>query len=292
MSNQFRYLMTGDQVVSTLMRAHPADEAMARAVGGDFEKFGVLEHALLREFGLSPEASLVDVGCGSGRLATQLARHPALRYLGTDVVPALLEYARQRTGRADFRFIHVDRVNIPGGDASADFVAFFSVLTHLLHEESFLYLREAHRVLKPGGKAVFSFLEYDTPVGWTVFEANLNWVQSRVVASQLNIFLHRSDIRLWARRLGFVVEELRAGDLGSVTVGETEATASVPAGKHAFGQSIAVLRKPGPEEDVPADQKKVARRAKRNRPAREGGGEGRGSAARAGRGGRGGTAAG
>jgi SAM-dependent methyltransferase len=248
MSNQFRYLLSGEQVVSTLLRQFGPDEAMERAVGGDFERFGVLEHALLREAGLGPTSSVVDVGCGSGRLAAQLARLSELRYLGTDTVPALLEYARQRVGRPDFRFIHVDRVALPTPDASVDLVAFFSVLTHLLHEESYLYLQEAHRVLRPGGKVVFSFVEFDTPTGWTVFEANLDWVRSRVVASQLNIFLNRADIRLWARRIGFRVDLLRTGEPGSVTVGPGEATEAVPAGAYAFGQSVCVLRKPGLDE--------------------------------------------
>lgn len=255
MSNQFRYLLSAEQVIATLLRSYPEAEAMERAVGGDFERFGVLEHAVLREAGLTPESNVVDVGCGSGRLATQLSRHAGLRYLGTDVVPAMLEYARRRTARPDFRFIHVDRVGIPAPDASADIVAFFSVLTHLLHEESFLYLEEAHRVLKPGGKVVFSFLEYDTPIGWTVFKANLDWVRRRIVASQINVFLHRGDIRQWARRLGFRVELLRSGEPGSVTVSEAEATPTIVAGPHAFGQSLCVLRKPGPtdtEEGGPA----------------------------------------
>jgi SAM-dependent methyltransferase len=259
MSIQFRFLMTAEQVVATLLRAHPEDEAMALAVGGEYERFGVLEHALLREVGMTPESSVIDVGCGSGRLAVQLARHPDLRYLGIDVVPTLMEYARRRAARADFRFIHVDRVGIPAPDGSADIIAFFSVLTHLLHEESYLYLEAAHRALKPGGKVVFSFLEYDTPIGWQVFQANQDWIRKRIVASQINVFLHRQDIRLWARRLGFVVETLRGGEPGSVTVGPGEATEAVREGPHAFGQSIAVLRKPT-EADLAAEREERATR--------------------------------
>jgi SAM-dependent methyltransferase len=276
MSNLFRYLLSADQVVSTLLRAHPEDEAMALAVGGDYERIGVLEHAVLRESGgLTPEASVIDVGCGSGRLAVQLARHPGLSYLGTDIVPTLLEYARKRAARPDFRFINIDRIGIPGADDSTDIVCFFSVLTHLLHEESYLYLQEAHRVLKPGGRVVFSFLEYETPIGWTVFEANLNWVRTRVVASQINIFMARSMIRLWARRLGFRVELLRDGEAGAVTVGPAEATAAVPEGAQAFGQSLCVLRKPLPDEAIEEEAKpdKEAARAERRARRRAAGAE-------------------
>ena len=43
---------------------------------------------------------------------------------------------------------------IPAPDGEADMVCFFSVLTHLLHEESYVYLQDARRVLKPTGKLV------------------------------------------------------------------------------------------------------------------------------------------
>ena len=264
MSSQFRYLLTPEQVINTLLRAHGEAEAMEIAVGGDFERIGVLEHALLREAGLRRDSSVIDVGCGAGRLSVQLARLPDLRYLGTDVVPTVLDFARRRTARPDFRFIHVDRISIPAPDETADIVCFFSVLTHLLHEESYLYLQEARRVLKPGGRVVFSFFEHATPMGETVFAANLEWVRKRIVASQLNVFLHRSDIRLWARRLGFGIEMLRDGEVGSITVGPEEATAAVPAGSHAFGQSICVLRKPASDEDGDDTGMAAARASKRS----------------------------
>ena len=47
--------------------------AMELAIGGDFEQIGLLERALLLSEGLQPDAFLIDVGCGSGRLAVQLA---------------------------------------------------------------------------------------------------------------------------------------------------------------------------------------------------------------------------
>src|SRR4051812_2923054 len=49
------------------------DRAMAEAVGGEFEAVGALERDLLIQYGLGPDDYLVDVGCGSGRLASALA---------------------------------------------------------------------------------------------------------------------------------------------------------------------------------------------------------------------------
>lgn len=38
---------------------------------------------------------------------------------------------------------------IPEPDNFADFICFFSVFTHLLHQDTYRYLRDAHHVLKP-----------------------------------------------------------------------------------------------------------------------------------------------
>lgn len=244
MSSQLRYVLTYEQMVAAMLAAHPEDEAMARSVGGHYERFGVLEHALLRACGLRPSSSVIDVGCGSGRLASQLSRYPRLTYLGTDVVPALLDYARRRAGRAEFRFEVVDRPQLPAADASADFVLFFSVFTHLLHEESYVYLAEARRVLRPGGRAVFSFLELAVAHNWTVFDANVAWVRDRTMAGHLNVFQHRDDIRLWAERLGFEVAAFHGGDAPWIQVDAAAATEGTPAGPYALGQSVCVLRVP------------------------------------------------
>ena len=52
---------------------------------------------------------------------------------------------------------------IPAPDACADMVCAFSVFTHLLHTETYLYLEDIRRVLRPGGRLVFSFLEFANP---------------------------------------------------------------------------------------------------------------------------------
>ncbi len=245
MSGQLRFLLTYEQMVQGLLDSLPEDDAAERAVGGDYEYYGVLEHALLRGEGLRDGSAVIDVGCGSGRLATKLNRYPALRYLGLDIVPALLGYARRRAGRPDFRFEQVDAPRLPAGDSAADFCVFFSVFTHLLPEESYVYLEETHRVLKPGGKAVFSFLEHVSAASRPVFEANLAWVRERHMAGHLNTFLHRADLRLWAERIGFDVAALHLGEARFITVDAECATPAVAGGLYALGQSDCVLRKRG-----------------------------------------------
>src|SRR4028118_383174 len=133
LSTQLRYLQSYSAVVQGYLAAYPEDEAMAWAVGGGletFERFGVLEHSLLRMFGLRDDSRVVDVGCGAGRLARQLARCPDMRYFGIDVVKELLDYTLRKVTRPDFAFQLVAGNTVPVADAPAGSATFFSASPH------------------------------------------------------------------------------------------------------------------------------------------------------------------
>jgi len=215
--------------VDILKTRMPYDEAMQHAIGGAFEEMGRKELALLQHYGLAADGYLIDVGCGAGRLAQPLSQYLRGRYLGTDLVPDLIAHARKLTGRKDWRFEIVDHIGIPEQDGAADMVCFFSVLTHLRHEQSFWYLEEAKRVLKPGGIVVFSFLEFREASHMEAFWHALKVAKHQATAP-LNVFVDRDGIRRWAEALAMDVIDIRVGS-----------EAVVPEG--ALGQSHCVLRK-------------------------------------------------
>jgi ubiquinone/menaquinone biosynthesis C-methylase UbiE len=215
---------------------------MHQAVGGDFAAMGLLERELLKNCGLGENDYLIDVGCGSGRLAKPLSAFLKGRYLGTDIVPDLVRYAQKTVNRPDWRFQVVDGLEIPEADAVADFVCFFSVLTHTPHGQSFAYLREAKRVLKPGGKIVFSYLEYDVPVHWNIFVQNIDVSKGIHPA---NVFLSREAIEVWASHLQLRVESLHRGDEAFVPLTEPVKLESGQIFERVayFGQSVCILVK-------------------------------------------------
>lgn len=224
------------------------DAALHRAVGGEFIAVGKLEYQLLRSRGLKDNHLVVDVGCGSGRLACQLAPFPQLRYIGCDVVPRLLDYARELCGRPDWQFAHTNGTTIPCDDAVADFVCFFSVFTHLPQEDIYRYFREAQRVLKPGGLLVMSFLEYRVPSHWATFIASVDQTRED---DHLNQFVERDSIHAWAAPAGFDVRSIHGGDTDYIPltediVYENGARAS---GATSLGQSVAILQKRDPTKN-------------------------------------------
>ncbi|WP_298952317.1 class I SAM-dependent methyltransferase [uncultured Methylobacterium sp.] len=224
------FVVDYQRTVAALLRSHPVDEAMSLAVGGGYEHVGRVETAILRHYGLADGMALLDFGCGSGRLAHAVSQQLSLDYVGIDVVPDLLAYARTRTP-AHYRYIVNHELTLPLPDASRDMVAAFSVLTHLNHVESYLYLEEMRRVLRPGGTAVVSFIEFGNEAHWRIFEETVT-ARRHKVDVPLNQLIEPPVMVLWAERLGLTVEAILGG--GEAPWGE--------AGP--LGQSLAVLRKP------------------------------------------------
>jgi ubiquinone/menaquinone biosynthesis C-methylase UbiE len=226
-----------------LRGAYTLDEAAKLAVGGEFDATGRLMREILIHHGLRTHDYVIDVGCGSGRLAKPLAEYLTGNYLGIDVVPELVNYARKLVARPEWRFESASGLTIPEQNEKADMVCFFSVFTHLLHEESFVYLREAKRVLRPGGKIVLSFLDFRIDSHWVFFENNL---KSIGVASQpMNVFISGDMLREWARHLDLEVEAIKDGDEPYIPLSEpiTFENGTVLKDLAPFQQSVCVIRK-------------------------------------------------
>ena len=228
--------------VRTLGRRHSTERAMSLAVGGEFEAVGTLEREILIRFGLQPSDYVIDVGCGSGRLAKPLSAYLTGPYLGLDIVPELVEHARGLVGRPDWRFEIAGGLEIPERAGYADFVCFFSVITHLLHEQSYHYLRDARRVLKPGARLVVSFLEFAIPSHWNVFQSML---EDRA-GTHLNMFVEREALRAWAAHLELEIVEFLDGDKPQARLPHpiTMENGNVISDWWSLGQSICLLRKP------------------------------------------------
>ena len=236
------YSASYKRVVQRLMKLHPLDEAMSLSRGGEMHFYAALENLILQRAGLKEGHMLIDVGCGPGGLSGVVS---ASRYLGTDIVQEIIDYARERCKRPNYEFTLVDEIQIPAPDQCADFVCFFSVFTHILHEDIYRYLRECMRVLKSGGKVVFSFLEFQIPCHWPIFE-NMIKGRDRKWSREHTQFISRDFIEVCARHLGFEVEDVFDGDKPQLIIEKplTRKDGTVMQGPTEIGQSVCVLRKP------------------------------------------------
>ncbi|MBI3472948.1 MAG: methyltransferase domain-containing protein [Candidatus Solibacter usitatus] len=102
---------------------------------------------------LSKRKRVLDAGCGVGFGALELAR-AAADVLAVDRAAEAIEYAREHYAQPNLRFEQADCSALPAGDGSIDLVIAFEVLEHL--EDWRGFLREARRVLAPGGQFIVS----------------------------------------------------------------------------------------------------------------------------------------
>lgn len=91
---------------------------------------------------------LLDFGCGAGRLSGWFLDRGA-RYRGVDLSPGMLELARERHLRADFRLLEGSR--LPFDDSAFDLTASVTVLHHNPYPRQPEILYQLLRVLRPGG---------------------------------------------------------------------------------------------------------------------------------------------
>jgi SAM-dependent methyltransferase len=138
---------------------------------------------------LTPDESVLDVGCGVGRMAVPLAGYLSRRgrYDGFDIMPRNVRWCRRAiTPRfPNFRFRHADVFNreynpdgrvsgaefrFPYPDRSFDFAFLTSVFTHLMPPDAAHYLAELGRVLRPGGRCLATFFLL-TPAAERLIEA-------------------------------------------------------------------------------------------------------------------------
>jgi ubiquinone/menaquinone biosynthesis C-methylase UbiE len=99
---------------------------------------------------------VLDFGCGCGSSSLILARLGAAEVIGLDIQPKFLEAARLRardSGLAErIVFLHLtDTAYLPFPDGHFDAVVMNAVVEHLSPRLRPIYLREAWRVIKPGG---------------------------------------------------------------------------------------------------------------------------------------------
>jgi ArsR family transcriptional regulator len=97
---------------------------------------------------------VADMGAGEGGFALLLAQR-ATRVIAVDTSEKMIEVGREQALRQGFKNIEFrfgDMEEVPIEDASVDLVFFSQSLHHALHPER--AIREAWRILRPGGRTV------------------------------------------------------------------------------------------------------------------------------------------
>jgi SAM-dependent methyltransferase len=143
----------------------------------DFEASGDAFVRVLREVaGLNPSISVLDIGCGYGRLAAAMAKYLDANgsYHGLDIIPQAIKWcsANIKGVQGNVQFTLADIRNkeyhpaglvsatayrFPFQDNTFDLVVLCSVFTHMLPPDVDNYMREIARILKPNGQCYATY---------------------------------------------------------------------------------------------------------------------------------------
>ncbi|MCP4038219.1 MAG: class I SAM-dependent methyltransferase [bacterium] len=105
------------------------------------------------------QSTVLEIGCGVGRFSRPLAQH-FKGVLGYDISAEMVEQARTRCGDLANVELRVNDGTALAGqpDASVEYCLCAGVFQHVTHVDVILgYIREALRVLVPGGLFLFQF---------------------------------------------------------------------------------------------------------------------------------------
>ena len=173
---------------------------------------------------------VLDAGCGTGRYLRELGERGA-RVIGMDLSPAMLDRAREltrRIARADIRALPFDAMSI-------DLVVCGLALGDVAELE--LALSEIARVLRPGGRVIYSVVHpAGKSAGWSrTFESEgRQWA--------VDGFWHPLDRHRQAcAAAGLTIDEWREPEIARTERGELAGTADSPS-RRANKPAVLVVR--------------------------------------------------
>ncbi|HEU4384369.1 MAG TPA: class I SAM-dependent methyltransferase [Anaeromyxobacteraceae bacterium] len=119
------------------------------------------------------DRAILDIGCFAGSFLSIIGPDRFGRQLGVDILRGQIDYARAHYGTEFRRFRHLESLaDLESMGDSFDCITAIEVIEHLDAEDADVLLRQAARLLRPGGQLVLTTPNYAST--WPLLEVILD----------------------------------------------------------------------------------------------------------------------
>lgn len=108
---------------------------------------------------------ILDVGCGSGQIVSYLQKC-GLSAFGCDISPQAIKFSKRITRRNTV--LKAPATKLPYKSKSFDLVSNISMIEHISQIDGIIFLREAYRVLRPGGCIFIITPNFNSPLRYVL----------------------------------------------------------------------------------------------------------------------------
>ena len=127
---------------------------------------------------LDPGRKTLEAGTAGGRILGEMKNLGFTSLYGYDFVPAFIERAKQRDTSGSICFEVQDATCLNYEDSSFDQILYLQQIISVIDDEAgrAKAVKEAYRILKVGGTAIFSFISFETKTGGVMYQLYLMYL--------------------------------------------------------------------------------------------------------------------
>jgi ubiquinone/menaquinone biosynthesis C-methylase UbiE len=184
----------------------------------EIRKNGALTAEFLKSvLQIEPDDKVLEIGCGVARIGRELAPSCG-EWHGVDISGNMIAHAKERTEGIPNIHLH----ELPDNslsifpDESFDCVYSSIVFMHLDKPDMFTYIKEANRVLKPGGRAYFDTYNILAPEAWQEFLKIVTSFSSGERPGHVSQFSSPPELEKFMKEAGF--DDIEISDLSPALV--------------------------------------------------------------------------
>lgn len=140
---------------------------------------------------------ILEIGCGDGEFTNRIAKLNC-EIIATDITPKVIAKGKKVLKKKNVKFFVDNAESMRFKDNSFDIVCGISILHHINPQKA---LKEAYRVLKPGGQIFFTEPNLLNPHIYAGL--NIKWLKQKMEFSPDETALVRWEIRNMLQKIGF-----------------------------------------------------------------------------------------